>query len=125
MKDPYMSFKKDKVGQNEDACQHLEDFMRHVALGLPKLKNTPSDASKLIKEGMDIKNNYKKIISESTLSAVDKAKAIGIIGLNVLQMTKIGPLVKKNCEKVKMYGEDIKESSGKLVSDKKKIESIG
>ena len=92
---------------------------------MPKLKNTPSEASKLIKDGMNIKDNYKKIISESTLSAVDKAKAMGIIGLNVVQMTKIGPLVKKNCEKVKMYGEDIKESSEKLVSDKKKIEDIG
>ncbi len=83
MKDPYVSFKKDKVGPHAHSCELLENFMGHVVAGLPKLKDTPGTAATLMKEGMNIKENYKAIVTKSKLSVTDKAKALGVIAANV------------------------------------------
>ena len=124
MKDPFISFKKDKVGPHADSCEKLETFMREVVKGLPKLKDTPGTASALMKEGMNIKENYKAIVSKSKLGVGEKAKALAKIAANVFQMAKIGPLVKKNCNKVKQYYEDIKGAGAYLTAEKAKIEEI-
>ena len=125
MTDPYFGFNKDKVGDNAESCEHLEEFMKAVVKGLPKLKDTPGTASKLMKEGMNIKENYKAIVGESKLGVADKAKALAVIAGNVFQMAKIGPKVKKNCGLIKQYYEDIKASGTYLTTKKADIEKIG
>lgn len=90
--------------------EHLQQFLRNVVTGLPQLRQIPAQSKTLLAEGLNIKDHYKDIISESPLGLLGKVSALKTIGVNMMNMLRLAKQVKGNVKKITKYMGNIKEA---------------
>ncbi len=87
------------------------------------MKEIPAKSKRLMSQGMEIKDNYKEIISGSDLGLFAKGKAIGSIGMNIFQLTKLAKQVKSNVKDMTEYMTALKKLKEEF--NDKEVEEIG